>query len=289
LALFIFAGCSKKQSESDASPTARPTANKFDKFVKTNFPSLAISYRGAESRESDPYVVNRFDYKTINKDWLYGTGIIISNKKSDTPLWSYLVPGDFGPHSFRFVDFDKDGKRDLIFYAGGEDVYSTYVFLNKITSDAYSENNFFLVYQSNTDYSVLTDFDNDGSPELLSTGYASDKENEEIFCEQDIDQLISGDLKKETIDRYAQIVSTFGSGNFDYGMPAIAPVFNLYLFDPIKIYAIRGNSVVKVTKNFPEHLRWRKKFLEKVLVKCRPSCQPRIKQTIAYLNRIIEE
>jgi hypothetical protein len=52
-------------------------------------------------------------------------------------LWIHLHHGDYTPHEVHWTDFDDDGKADLSFRAGSEDVASTYVFVDRMTKSGF--------------------------------------------------------------------------------------------------------------------------------------------------------
>jgi len=94
------------------------------------FENTELKIREIDTITLKPYelVYGTISYKTTQK--YAGSGIIILNQKKSANkiLWHYFDPSDFPPHTFSFIDFNGDGKKDLYMYLDQSiinDVYKT--------------------------------------------------------------------------------------------------------------------------------------------------------------------
>jgi hypothetical protein len=248
---------------------------------------------------TDTYLV-RFSYSTpgTNRNWPAGSGFFLMNPDTDKPVWSYLKNGDFGPHSVSLIDINSDGEEDLYFYAGTEDVYNTYLYVASRPASTYSVDNFVQAYHNANDYSVLVRLGEKKKLTILDSGHSGSVNKSSMHClddptasivvNPDYRAVIPDTTREEISAMYNQITQELDHYNFSYGSPNLQPLFNTFLFSPIKVFEIHGQYPTDVTARHPAYLQWRIDVLESIRSASSAACARRINPIIEYLKVYLE-
>ncbi|HEX6939287.1 MAG TPA: hypothetical protein VF158_07730 [Longimicrobiales bacterium] len=190
----------------------------------------------------------------------YGTGFLFWRGKADSPeaVWLYRQAGDFGPHTWKWIDFDMDAKEDLLMFGGEENIIWTQIFLNRM-ADTFSVSNFSKVYHSEDQYVLVVDPEGDGVPEVLDPG---------PDLEDPIGLAISGCSPPDSLDveierEYERITGRFAGAHFGYGTQRGVPE-NLFLLHKVRLLRFHGGEFRDVTREYSAHLRWRLRMLEAI-------------------------
>ena len=257
--------------------------------VLTEFKNLKYYSRDSIPESGFSWIL--FYYWNKPGEFPYGRGLAIWNNKTEQVIWKYLHHGDFGPHTISWVDIDGDAHKDLIFLAGLEDVFSTYIYKWNLMGDTYSEDNLVLVYQNNNDYSVLMDLNSDGLPEVLDSGYEGfyHQGDTSAMGENECFGLTVSDSLRDVIkSRYYSIVGNYHESNFDYGMPSSAPFINMFIFDPIKILGFESGVKSEVSHLYQDEFEWRIGILSEIRSHMDDPCAlSRVDSTLRYLRKRI--
>lgn len=245
--------------------------------VRRVTPGLQLSFDPARIDTSGPYALHQFSYRSRG-DWPYGEGFAVVSLKSKVVIWIYLHHGDFPPHELRWGDFNGDGKPDLFFHAGYEDVSETYVYADNVAADTFGLANFVLAYENGNVYAVVLDFEGDGQPELLEAEPSLDGLDE---CASEFKEFerSSAELREE----YRRLAGPFDSWNFKYGV-LDDPQFLLSLFERVRVVSVtRGVE----TEQIREHMRWRVRILLSAKSRLTPECGKRVDGVVAYLGIVV--
>lgn len=259
-----------------------------------------IRYSGTKEL-GNGLVAHLFFYKIRNGDWPYGSGFEISHPGRENPIWFFKMNGDFGPHSLQLIDINLDGRMDLFFYAGFEDVFSTYIFTANFRdslSTEYDQNNYLKAYFNENDYSVLINLEGEKQPLILDSGYEGKVNRSGASCFDNHSELavmpensltMTDSIKDEIVMKYKEVTGQLDSYNFDYNMPDVYPVFNTFILDPIKLIKIDGHVSRDVTSQHPEYLRWRIRILKALQQESSENCSPYIERTIKHLESYLND
>ena len=217
-----------------------------------------------DSISFSPYKVIHFNFRERSQEqpWPYGAGFLIVNesKLGHEVLWHNLIYGDFGPHTFSWIDFDNDGDKDLYYLIGFEDVFESRLFLNQINTInklAFKE-----VYNNDIAYCAIVDFNKDGVPEILNQIQNIDSEDYVLAeaWEYELEEKERIEISKE----YDRIIGRFDQCNFDYNMPKNYKDFSISISSDVNILAIVNDTVADVSHNYPEHFCFRKSILQNI-------------------------
>jgi hypothetical protein len=228
--------------------------------ARTLRPDAVLRHLRSTPTREGAYVWSAFAYAVGDGASRNADGVVYVLWRRDgaEPAWALDWHGDLQPHAMNWVDLDGDGQEDLLLHAGYEDVASTSVYRWQVSGDGYATDALVLAYANRCAYAALVDLDGDGRPEILD-------------AVREVDSPLEGDcvLDNEPIPEIpepvgAAIRSTcrslagrFESANVDFNLPDQAPMWNLRLFDPVRIVHIEPSGVVDVTDRFPGHLAWR--------------------------------
>ena len=273
-AFLILASCTSRPPADTPSPTDQ---------VASLLPGLRIAWLDSTRADSGPYGLLHFAYTSEGSDWPHGRGLAIWDRTSAAPVWIYQHHGDFGPHTFEWGDFDGDGRQDLFLLAGFEDVFQTSIYLNRIASSQFGLSNFAIGYRNDDVYTPVLDFDGDSLPELLITEPQGDADNIDILRCRGI--LGFDDLAAEIAAEYARLVGTFDRFNYRYGMSNYAGI-NMSITDRIRILQLHPRRRW-VTREFPEHLRWRLDVLDRFRNRLAAPCLAPVDSTRSYLMSLL--
>lgn len=257
-----------------------------------------IQYRTTK-KLTDGFIARFFLYKIKNDDWPGGIGFEITHPQRKEPLWYKMIHGDFGPHSVQLLDIDQNGSLDLFFYAGFEDVFSTYIYTanyQDILTDSFNKNNFLKTYSNENDYSVLLKPQGADQPLILDSGFKGNNHRSGSSCFEDRDRAvmpenriaISDSVKKEIDSKYKELTSSLDKYNFDYNMPEVYALFNTKILDPIKLFKIQGNKSIEVTSEYPEYLKWRISILQQVKKDSPDKCGSNIETAINHMKQYLQ-
>ena len=252
-------------------------------------PGAKLEYLVTLEEFDAQYRWSKYYYESIDGTPSYGMVHVLWRTDTSTPIWGIDWFGDFQPHSKVWLDFNSDGLKDLFFFAGQENIFSTYIYLWNVQSDSFSTSNLMLAYKNENSYSVIIDMDNDGQPEILDSGHSGKEHINHNCFPSDFSPLIPDDVKKDITSEYWRLAGKFDRFNFTYNMPEHYPIFSMCIFDPIKIYKIDGTVLRDVTVQYQNHLKWRLMVLERILPANHGDCQPMVESVIDYLSNLLME
>jgi hypothetical protein len=261
-----------------ACSTATETAS-IETQVRVLTPALRLTFEASSGTMPMRYAFRRFRFVSEPPhDWPYGTGFAIADRTSGQLLWFYLHKGDYAPHEIRWADFDGDGREDIFFHAGFEDVATTRLYLNRVTSRRFAVSNFAQAYANDDVYAVVVDFDADGRPELIAPeAYPS----EDDPCAAIFQSATAS--KPEWKTEYLQLAKRFDTFNFQFGASA-AEYDALELFSKPTIISFgREPSSAAVTR----HLRLRRNLIASTLPSLSPTCRARAVEIESYVAELI--
>ncbi|REL23921.1 hypothetical protein DYD21_20715 [Rhodohalobacter sp. SW132] len=262
-------------------------------------PEFYVQYR--TTRElTDGFIARFFFYKIKDDNWPGGVGFEITHPERTEPLWYTMIHGDFGPHSVQLIDIDHNGKLDLFFYAGFEDVFSTFIYssnYDEAFTDPYRKDNFIKSYENRNDYSVLIKLDGANQPLILDSGYEGNVKKSGKACLEDQSTMvhqneyrltITESVKSKIESKYREITGELDQYNFDYNMPDVYFLFNTKILDPIRLFKIKEQDSVDVTADFPNYLEWRIEILNQIKLDSSELCEGIILKRIEYLESYLE-
>jgi len=253
-------------------------------------PWAKLEYRFTDDELDTRYRWSEYSYESIDGKPSYGVVHVLWRSDTATPIWGIDWPGDLQPHSKVWLDVNGDGLKDLFFFAGYEDVFSTYLYLWDVHSNSFSRSNLLLAYKNENAYSVLIDIDHNGQPEILDSGH-SGREHVDHYCvPNDLrSPEIPSDVGENITSEYRRLAGIFERFNFTYNMPEHYPIFNMCIFDPIKIYKFDGTMLRDVTVYYPDHLKWRLTILKRIRTANQGDCQPIVQSIIDYLSGLLKK
>ncbi len=269
-------------------PSTEPPDGVVD-YAQEQRPGFPLKYIGSEQGPGDEYVWSRWSYTTreATNRGAYGVIHVLWHLASSMPVWSVDWGGDFQPHSLAWLDFDGDGSKDLLLFAGFEDYFDTRVYLWRLDTSSSLEEALVEVYANGDPYSVILDFEGDGRPEILDSGNQGREYVEDECWEYRLGdpQTVRDALGVE----YRSLARGYDQFNFTYNMPDHYPSVSMKILDPIRILSIEGSSVVDVTTRYPDHLRWRLGLLREIRAANSGECLALVDSVISYLERRLVE
>lgn len=250
-----------------------------DAQVRLLTPALRLTFDSPSPAPSAPYGVRRFTYVSEPPhDWPYGTGFAVADRASGEVLWIYLHNGDYAPHGARWADFDGDGRDDMFFHAGSEDVHTTHLYVNRVRSARYAVSHFAQAYANDHVYAVVVDLDADDRPELIAPeGYPS----EDDPCAEAFQAVTAS--KREWKEEYRRVAERFDAFNFYFGTSA-AEDDALQLFSKPEIVSFGrqpGSAAVA------RHLRLRRDLITASLPDLSPPCRARAGEIEGYVADLL--
>ncbi|WP_242920930.1 FG-GAP repeat domain-containing protein [Pontibacter liquoris] len=280
--LLAFQSCSTTTDETEIS-AEKSVLVKMDEsmhgfdLVNSLSNSSLIGSKTNKVLSTDTISDNLYLTQYISGNRFLGTVIWTIENGDFNPLWQEKDSSDFPPHTFSFVDFNNDGRKDLTVLFGQEDVYGTDVYLNQ-SAKTYSKDNFKLAYQNWNDYLVIVDIDGDGVPELLDSGYEGTEhvEGPEFF--------LTDEVRERIHQKYDEIAHVKGANNFHFNMPNHFKVFNSFLLDSIKVVGFENGEFVDKTCRYQDYLDWRIAILKQMKSDGRNDSK-RIEGLINYLEK----
>jgi hypothetical protein len=216
-----------------------------------------------DSLSFPPYKVLQYYFRERNqeKPWPYGFGYLIADdSKQNKVIWYNLIYGDFGPHTFSWVDFDGDGDKDLFHLIGFEDVFESRLYLNQINTNP--SHPFKMIYENNIAYCALVDFNKDGIPEILN----QIKKEEEGYADYNpaLNYEMDDEQKEKIVQEYDRIIGDFDKCNFDYNMPNHYKEFSIVIHADVNILSVKNDTIVDASENYPDHFCFRADILKNV-------------------------
>lgn len=217
-----------------------------------------------DSVSFQPYTILRFYFRERNQEqsWPYGTGYLVADesKPRSKVIWYNLIYGDFGPHTFSWIDFDGDGDKDLFHLIGHEDVFESRLYLNQINSNP--SHPFKMVYDNKIAYCALVDLNKDGVPEILNQLKKPDPEYAENNSElsYQLDEQGRGKVAEE----YDRIVGKFDKYNFDYNMQNSYKVFSISIHADVNVLSVSNDAIIDVSDKYREHFCFRADILKNI-------------------------
>lgn len=262
IGLILLLGCENKSSSTEAvAPTiekSTPVSENDDfNLLQSLSNSSVVGSASNKILSTDTISENLFLTQYVSENRFLGTLIWTKERGKFNPIWQLKDSSDFPPHTFSFVDYNNDGRKDLTLLFGQEDVYGTDVYLNE-ASKTFSKDNFKLVHQNWNDYSVIVDLDGDGLPELLDSG------NEQTEQVETPKFFLSDEVRKEVERKYDKIAQVKGANNFHFSMPNHFRVFNSFLMDSIKVMGFENGHFTDKTCRYNEYLDWRISLLKQM-------------------------
>lgn len=253
----------------------------FEARVRRLTPALRLMFDPPSPTPSAPYELRRFAFVSAPPhDWPYGMGFAVSDRTSGEVLWIYLHNGDYAPHEIRWADFDGDGRDDIFFYAGSEDVFTTHLYVNRVASTRYGVSHFAQAYANDDVYAVVVDFDGDDRPELIvPEAYPP----EDDPCAATFQAVAASN--HEWKEEYRRLASHFDPFNFPFGASAAEyDALQLFLKPTIVSFGRKPSSVAIVT-----HLRLRRNAITASLPALPTPCRARAEQIDRHVADLIQQ
>jgi hypothetical protein len=250
-------------------------------LVRQLTPALRLMFDSPSPSPSAPHALRRFTFVSEPpNEWPYGTGFAVADRTSGEVLWVYLHNGDYAPHEIRWADFDGDGRDDIFFHAGSEDVFTTHLYVNRVASTRYGVSHFAQAYANDDVYAVVVDFDADDRPELIvPETYPS----EDDPCAATFQAVAASN--HEWKEEYRQLAGHFDTFNFQFGASA-AEYGVLQLFSKLTIVSFgRKPSSGAVVR----HLRLRRNVITASLPALSTPCRARAEQIDRHVVDLIQQ
>lgn len=251
-----------------------------DAQVRRLTPALVLTFDAPAATPDAPYRVRRFTF--VSKpphESPYGTGFAVLDRAGEV-LWIYLHNGDYAPHEVRWADFDGDGREDLFFHAGFEDVATTHLYVNRIASSRYAVSHFAQAYANDDVDAVVVDFDADGRPEILAPDtYPS--EDDPCGAAFHAAAVSSSEWNGE----YRQLAGRYDSFNFHFGATAGESDLLDLFSQPTIVSFGPPPSVGSVVA----HLKLRRRLVSESAASLSPPCRACAEEIAEYLSQRIRE
>jgi hypothetical protein len=263
-----------------SSSTAASLSREAEQEVSNHLPGLAISNHRHVDVTGGSFRLTRFEYQTArvnNKP--YGTGLAFWSLESGALTWLYLHSGDFPPHSMHWADFDGDGRDDLFFLSGLDDVTETHILLNRVAVDGFAITNFGPGLAFRDAYAIVLDLDADGLPELLlpDKGPPMLEESEATTLTSWVNKH-DGVTVKAAEQEYHRLI-----GRFDELNRGSSALHKLYLFDKIRIITLHEKTAA-FEKRLAAHIEWRKEMLQRLRPLVPVADRQRIDDVLKHLD-----
>jgi hypothetical protein len=235
----------------------------------------AVPVPGTEHRAAS------FRYDTPGDADAYGAIIAVWTADTGRLVWTRDHRGDFPPHRLVWLDADRDGRTDLFFTAGEENVLETYLFTHRADEDASADSLFAQAYYNGGGYTTLLDLDGDGAPELIQPPDQTEEEfGEPVACQPPHPAAVREGARQA----YARLAGRFDPANVRWFQRDDFAVWTLYLHEPIRILQLRDGGVRDATRDFPGHLRWRAALLEQHRAAASEECRAEIDAVLRHLR-----
>lgn len=248
--------------------------------VRVLLPAFQVTFEADAVERDAPYGVRTFAFvSTPAHEWPYGTGFAVVDRIAGEVLWVHLHDGDYPPHEIRWADFDGDGRDDIFFHAGAEDVFTTYLYMNRVTSRRYALSHFALAYENEAVYAAVVDFDGDDRPELLAPEpYPAD--DDPCF---DTFHALSTSMS-EWKDEYRHVAKRFDPFNFPAGEAAELDALQLFSKIEIVDFGPRADPSAVL-----RHLRVRRNLITATIPALAPPCRSRAEEIDEHLAQLIRK
>jgi hypothetical protein len=247
-----------------------------DEQIRALLAGADVSFDAFPAPGSSPLAVHTFSYKSEHGRTPYGYGFGVSHSESKQLLWIHLIPGDYAPHHFQWMDFDGDGRHDILLYFGEEDVFQTQVIFNRLAADRFAMTNFAVGLEIDHAYAAVVETPGDGLPSLMMPSEPRGEPELETRCLSD-----SGmeRLREIVAPEFRRISGRFSALNADDPMP------EMFLFETVRFVNLRDGWWNDVTERHFEHLRWRIDTLRTLRSAVRPECSDAFERLISDLER----
>lgn len=270
--LFLVVGCSPDEAESKNERYTHKIAvsEKLLAHTQTQLDGVPVALR--KYVLSEDRAILQFVHRREEGPGWHGNTYVLYDLRNDNPIWTLKWLTDFEPHSFIYTDFNRDGKKDIAFYAGFEDVFITKVYLSNLSNLKHANNNYILAYENNNSYVMFADIDKDGTPEMLEE--VSSKTDEPRFCAKE-GEFIELSAKSSTAinNEYDRIVGSFDKYNFKYGSKKHYKISNISLLAKMRPIEIVGKKPIDVSRKYKIHFKWRADTLQEIQNSNPKSCR----------------
>lgn len=267
----LLAGC--------ASAVTSPPRSVAEQILQLT-PGLEVEFDPSSNEAPPPYTVHHFAYRQVAGVWPYGRGFAVAHTAASSVLWIYLHHGDYPPHELRWADFDGDGRRDIFFHAGGEEVFTTAIYLNRVTAGHFGLSQFVLGYENSKVYATVVDFAGDGRPELI---VAEPYPGELDPCIGQFREFERND--SESRAAYHFLAGPFDEFNFRFGGSG-DDFAGFDLFDRVEVVSVGGELPTPAVR---DHVRWRIDKIHGTISRFSAECQDRLLQTVEHLHGLLRE
>ncbi|HST60856.1 MAG TPA: VCBS repeat-containing protein [Longimicrobium sp.] len=249
--------------------------------VRARYPGVQLRAAQAEPVPGTDHRAASIRYDTPGDADAYGAIIAVWGADTGRLVWTREHRGDFPPNRLVWLDADRDGRTDLFFTAGDEDVLLTYLFTRRAGENASADSAFTLAYYNGGGFTTLLDLDGDGAPELIQP---PDNTDEEFGAPDPCQPPHPPAVRQGASQEYARLAGPFDPANVRWFEREDFAAWTLYLHQPIRILQLRDGKVRDATDDFPQHLRWRAGLLEQHRAVANEECRAAIDATLRHLR-----
>lgn len=239
---------------------------------------LDVTLHEREAPGTPRFVLRGFDYKGPQRA-RYGSGFGVFDRSSGQLLWIHLIPGDYSPHSWQWEDFDGDGRRDIFFLAGSEDVFETHIIFDRVASDRFALTNFYAGVRVDDAYAFVVEAPDELVPDLLLPLAPRPEMEFESRC---LDSERGDELRRDVVIEARRIAGRFGHFAFSPDHP------DIFLFERVRFVNVRDGWWADVTQRHRDHLRWRLATLRDIREEVDATCQQELDAVIAHLEKLLQ-
>jgi hypothetical protein len=240
-------------------PDTVPTPPNLADWIRARHPGLHLEMRGSASGQGSRYGSTFYELAKDDESDEYASGVVLWTG-GGTPIADLRLNGESPPHTVRWLDFDGDGRRDLLVLWGDEDEEGTSIFLDRAGSHA-RDQAFVAAYENRGQYAGVLDLDGDGRPEIVQPDAWRGGETEEWPC---ADMEPPADVRAQAAQEYRRLTRGVRDANFTYGEEGGYEPTVMALWMPVRILAVRGARAVDVTREHAGHVRWRVGLLQRM-------------------------
>lgn len=200
-------------------------------------------------------ITDEVNYKHI----AYGTGLaVIGYNQNNKPylIWNKVFIEQDPPHSIYFIDFNKDGHKEIMTYSGQEETSITRIYFNNLNTD---NPNMSLVYENLIAYSTIVDFEKDGILEIIDPvsvivpPYIGWEPDYQFDLTQETELKINNEFDKIKVD--------IDNYEHPYRSNSRYKIYALHIDAKTRIVNLLSDKVLDVSDKYQVHFCFRKNII----------------------------